>query len=116
MTSVTPANLKAAIEGRDSAALAAFYADDAVMHIVDHDHPPSRPMELRGRDAIGAFYGDVCGRAMTHEIQSALLQGDHLAFSEACAYPDGTRVFCQAMLTLQGGLIVEQTTVQAWDA
>jgi hypothetical protein len=41
---------------------------------------------------------------------------DQLAFSESCAYPDGTRVFCTAMLKTADGRITEQTTVQAWDA
>ena len=40
----------------------------------------------------------------------------NLAFAQACAYPDGTKVFCVAMLELQGGKIVRQTAVQAWDA
>jgi hypothetical protein len=31
-------------------------------------------------------------------------------------YPDGTRVFCAAMLELADGKISSQTIVQAWDA
>jgi hypothetical protein len=53
---------------------------------------------------------------MTHRVESGIANGSNLAFTQACAYPDGTKVFCVAMLELQGGKIVRQTAVQAWDA
>jgi ketosteroid isomerase-like protein len=116
MTMITVTDLKRAIEGRNAQALTAFYADDAVMRIVDRDNPPSRPRELRGKAAIAAYYDDVCGRAMTHKVEAGVADGDHLAFTQACAYPDGTRVFCSAMIELDRGKIARQTNVQAWDA
>lgn len=116
MTSVTTTQLKQAIEARDARTLAAFYADNAVMRIIDRDHPPSTPLELKGKAEIASFYDDVCGRAMTHQVESAVADDERLAFTESCAYPDGTRVFCTGMLTLQDGLIARQTNVQAWDA
>ncbi|HMK79590.1 MAG TPA: nuclear transport factor 2 family protein [Xanthobacteraceae bacterium] len=109
------AALKRAIEGRDAKTLASFYADDALLRIIDRDHPPSRPHELKGRAAIAAYYDDVCGRAMTHRIEAAIANDKDLAFTQACAYPDGTKVFCAAMLELANGKIVRQTAVQAWD-
>jgi ketosteroid isomerase-like protein len=115
MTSVTTTQLKQAIEGRDARALTGFYADDAVMRIIDRDHPPSAPLELHGKGEIRSFYEDVCGRAMTHHVDSLVADHDHLAFTQACAYPDGARVFSTAMLTLADGLITDQTNVQAWD-
>jgi hypothetical protein len=115
-TPVTPAALKQAIEDREAQTLIGFYADDATLRIIDRDHPPSKPMELHGRREIARYYEDVCGRAMTHHIESAIGDGERLAFVQACAYPDGTRVCCSAMLDLEGGKIVRQTSVQAWDA
>jgi hypothetical protein len=109
-------DLKAAIESRNAAGLIALYADDAVMRIIDRDNPPSRPRELRGRSAIAAFYDDVCSRAMTHKVENGVSDGRCLAFTQACAYPDGTRVFCSAMIEIDGGRIARQTNVQAWDA
>jgi hypothetical protein len=105
-----------AIETRDASALRSFYAEQAHLRIIDRDHPPSRPMQLAGRNAIGAYFDDVCGRAMTHKLESGLVDGQHLAFTQACAYPDGPRVFCSAMAELADGKIIEQTIVQAWDA
>ena len=108
--------LSHAIETRDSKAMRGFYADDANLQIIDRDHPPSRPQQIVGRGAIGDYFDDVCSRTMTHRLESGILDGDRLAFTQACAYPDGVRVFCSAMAELNGGLIARQTIVQAWDA
>jgi len=115
-TSIRVDDLKTAIEGRNAAGLIALYADDAVMRIIDRDNPPSRPRELKGRGAIAAFYDDVCSRAMTHKVENGVSDGRRIAFTQACAYPDGTRVFCSAMIEIADGKIARQTNVQAWDA
>ena len=120
MTTTTPATvsiaeLKRAIEGRDAKALASFYADDAFVRIIDRDNPPSKPRQLEGKAAIAAYYDDLCGRAMTHRIEAGVANGNTLAFTQACAYPDGTKVFCAAIVELNDGKILRQTAVQAWD-
>ena len=101
--SVTVAALKRAVEGRDAQALADMYADDAVMLVIDHDNPPGSPRRLAGKAAISSYFGDVCGRDMTHLIEIAIATGNRLAFTQSCTYPDGTKVFCSAMLDLKGG-------------
>jgi len=110
------ADLKRAIEGRDARALAAFYAENAVMRIIDRDNPPSSPRELNGKTAIAAYFDDVCGRAMTHQVENGIADGNRLAFTQACSYPDGARVFCAAVVELADGKISRQTAVQAWDS
>jgi ketosteroid isomerase-like protein len=112
---VTGAALKRAIETRDAPALSSFYADDAVVRVVDRNNPPSKPRVVRGRPAIATFFDDLCSRAMTHEVDSCVADGNRLAFTQACAYPDGTKVLCAAMAELKGGKIARQTIVQAWD-
>jgi ketosteroid isomerase-like protein len=109
------ADLKRAIEGRDGAALAGLYAANAVVRIIDRDNPPSKPRELKGKAAIASFYEDVCGRNMSHKLEDGIAEGDRIAFTQSCAYPDGTKVFCSAMLELEDGKIARQTIVQAWD-
>ncbi len=116
MTSLTIPALRRAVETRDGETLASFYADDAVLQIIDQDHPPSRPRRIEGHDAIAAYYDDVCGRAMSHRVEAGLADGDRLAFTQACIYPDGKRVFCSAQLELAGGKIARQVAVQAWDS
>jgi ketosteroid isomerase-like protein len=108
--------LRRSIEERDATALTALYAPDAEMTVVDRNAPPSRPRVLRGRTAIGEYLDETCGRDMTHRLERVVVSGDTAAFTQACRYPDGTRVLCLAMLDLRDGLIVSQTAVQEWDA
>ena len=113
--SVTGAAIKEAIEGRDGRMLASFYADDATVRVIDRNNPPSRPREIRGKSAITNFWDDICSRAMTHKLDVTVAEGERLAFTQDCTYPDGARVFCVAVLDLQDGRIMRQTMVQAWD-
>jgi hypothetical protein len=112
---VTVAGLKRAIEGRKASALAGLYADDAVLQVIDRDNPPSKPRQLQGKSDISAYFADVCGRDMTHKVEAGVAVGTRLAFTQSCAYPDGTKVFCSAMVDLKGGKIARQVVVQAWD-
>ena len=108
--------LARAIEARDAAGQAAYYAPDAVLTAIDATTGPSNPSVLRGREAIGASLDDVCSRDMTHEVRFAVQSGDKGAISVGCRYADGLRVHCMATFQVRDGLIAEQTTVQAWDA
>jgi ketosteroid isomerase-like protein len=108
--------LRRGIEERDAATLRGLYAPDAEMTVVDRNAPPSHPRVLHGRTAIGEYLDDTCGRDMTHRLERVVVSGDAAAFTQACRYPDGTRVLCLAMLDLRDGLIVQQTAVQEWDA
>jgi ketosteroid isomerase-like protein len=112
---VSGAALKRAIEARDSPALSSFYADHAVTRVIDRNNPPSRPREIKGRGAITTFWDDICGRTMAHKVDVTLADGDQMAFTQDCTYPDGAKVYCIALLKLENGLIVDQTVVQAWD-
>ena len=112
---ITAGAIKQAIEGRDGRMLASFYAEDAVVRVVDRSNPPSKAREIRGRAAIAQYWDDICGRAMTHKVESAVTEGDRLAFTQACAYPDGAKVLCLSMLEFKDGVIARQLAVQAWD-
>ena len=112
---VTGAALKRAIETRDGRALTNFYTEDAVLRIVDRNNPPSRPREVKGKGAIGTFWDDICSRAMTHKVETSVAEHGKLAFTQACAYPDGMKVLCLALCELETGKIARQTIVQAWD-
>lgn len=113
--SVDGVAIQNAIETRNGHALAEFYAEDAVLRIIDKHNPPSRPRELAGKAAISEFWNDVCGREMEHKVDATVTQGNRISLTETCAYPDGTRVFCAAMIDIADGSIVRQTMVQAWD-
>jgi ketosteroid isomerase-like protein len=107
--------LRRGIEERDAATLLGLYAEDALLEVVDRQDQPSNPKIIRGREAIGEYFADVCGRDMTHSVERLVVGGDGAAFVQACQYPGGARVRCVAVLDLKDGLITRQSGVQAWD-
>jgi len=119
MTTITPtfdvAALRRGIEGRDAAALAELYADDATIERVDAEHPPSAPARLTGRDEIRAALADVYARDMTHHLDLVAAGPDALGYTVRCRYGDGTQVVCSAVAELRDGRIVREVGVQAWD-
>ncbi|WP_426565162.1 nuclear transport factor 2 family protein [Angustibacter sp. McL0619] len=117
ITGTTPdvSTLVNGIEQRDSAAVAAWYTDDATFTSVDRDHPPSDPQVLRGAAAITEQLTEVCARDMTHEVRDLVVTSDALAFTEYCTYPDGTKVLCATIASLRDGKISRQIALQAWD-
>jgi ketosteroid isomerase-like protein len=108
--------LRRAEESSDADGLIALMADDAVLESVDSEHPPSSPLVLRGRDEIGAFLRDAASRDLKHRVDGLVQQGDTVAFTVHCEYPDGARVLCMASARIADGKIVRQTNVQAWDS
>jgi hypothetical protein len=114
-TTLDGAALRRAFSHRDAAALTAFYADDATVEVADAQNTPSAPLTLVGREPIRAYYEDIFGRDMTHEVGTVAISDDSAGFAVRCAYPDGTRVVCVATAELSGGAIVRQLTAQAWD-
>ncbi|WP_395294407.1 nuclear transport factor 2 family protein [Kitasatospora hibisci] len=107
--------LREGIERSDAEALLALYADDAELRVVDRKTQPSHPLVMHGREEIAAMLDDLYGREMTHKLERAVVQDDHLAFLESCRYPDGIRVLMSSMADLRDGRIVDQTSIQAWD-
>ena len=114
-TAIDPTALVAAIQNRDARALAAIYAPDAVISIVDRDHPPASPQMLSGRTEIEAYYREVCGRNLDHAVPTIVSSDTVLAFEQNCRYPDGVTVTCVTVATVRDGLITRQTIAQAWD-
>jgi hypothetical protein len=117
MTTFDLETLRRGIEQRDADALASLYADDAELVEVDNDHPPGSPRSYRGRQEIADHFRDVCSRDMTHRLERPVLDGERLAFTEACRYGDGTEVLCMATADLdETHKIVRQVAVTAWGA
>jgi len=112
---VTGPAIKEAIEGRNGRMLSGFYRDDARVTIVDRNNPPSQPREITGKAAIVTFWDDICSRAITHLVDTSIENGNQIAFTQACTYPDGAKVFCIAICDLKDGKIAHQRVVQAWD-
>jgi hypothetical protein len=117
-TATTPfdtAALVTAIESRDADALTDLYADGATLTLLDRDHPPATPQVFTGREAIHAYYRDICGRNIDHSVQGLVADGAGLAFEQRCRYPEGTQVVCVTVASVQDGRIQRQTASQTWD-
>ena len=69
-----------------------------------------------GAEQIGAYYRDVCGRNIEHEVRDAVITDDGLAYTQHCRYPDGLGVVCSTVATLRDGKIRSQTAIQVWDS
>ena len=107
--------LRRAIEQRDLDLMLGLYADDAEIHTINRNTPPSSPLVLRGKEEIAEYLGDVFGREMKHRVENEVVGENRIAFNEACEYPDGTRVLGAGTLELRDGKIVRQVNVEAWD-
>jgi ketosteroid isomerase-like protein len=110
------AALRAAIEGRDAAALADLYTDDCVVEIADQTNTPSNPKRVVGKAALRAVLDDVYGRDMTHEVGAVAVASDAIGYTIRCEYADGTKVLCAGVAELRDGKIARETGVQAWDS
>jgi ketosteroid isomerase-like protein len=109
-------SVRTATESRDAAALAALYAPDAEVAVIDRSTPPSSPRVLHGIGEVTAYLEDTCARETSHEVRDMVDGGDRVAHTVRCRYPDGTRVTCMTIAELRpDGRIARQTIVQAWD-
>jgi hypothetical protein len=107
--------VRRAHEQRNADLLISLYADNALIQVIDKAHPPSSPLELRGKPAIADFLRDICSRDMTHQVVNEVVGKDRLSFDVACQYATGERVLAASMCDLHNGKIVREVTVQAWD-
>jgi hypothetical protein len=107
--------LRRAIEQSDFDSLIKFYDENAELHSVNRNTPPSSPEVLRGKEAIAERLEDVCGRDMTHRVENEVVGQERIAFNEACEYPDGVKVLAAQTLEVRDGKIVRQVNVEAWD-
>lgn len=107
--------LRRGFEQRDADALTSLFAEDAECILIDQANPPGKPREFHGRDEIAEYHRDLASRDMTHRVEKVVVGDDSGAYADACEYPDGTRVYCTAVLDLDDGKISRQVCVQAWD-
>jgi hypothetical protein len=52
---------------------------------------------------------------MTHKVETTIVDGNKLAFTQDCTYPDGAKVLAISVIELKDGKIQNQSLVQAWD-
>lgn len=108
--------IKNALEQCNIDELMHYYTEDAQLTVIDQNHPPSQPLELKGRDAIRSFYDKVEAKEHNHKVDAEVYDDNHLAFTETCEFEDGAKVAMSSMCELRNGQIVKEKMIQAWDA
>jgi len=104
-----------AAEERDAATQLSMYGPDATVTIANKISQPGSPRVLRGHDDIKAWLEDTYARDMTHKVQHRVKDDTGVAYTQACRYADGTNVLCATVIALDGGVISNQTVLEAWD-
>jgi hypothetical protein len=107
--------IRAGYRARDAAKVMSAYADNVECTIVNRNNPPSKPMVLRGRDAVKRMVEDLCAREMTHEISRIVVGRGSIAYRIECRYPDGCNVVGIYMATVVEGRIASEFSVDCWD-
>lgn len=116
-SSQTASRLHQALEQCDINTIVSCYSENCTLEVISKDHPPSNPLKLIGKEAISDYHKNICGREMTHRINQEVVGDGQMAFTEACLYPNGTRVVAAEFFELSDdGKIQRQTNVEAWDA
>jgi hypothetical protein len=104
-----------AAEERDASTQLSMYAPEASVTIVDRNAQPGAPRVLRTHEEIEGWLQETYGRDVRHSVNHTVSDATGAAFTQDCRYPDGTNVLCATVIELDGGAIVRQTLVQAWD-
>ena len=86
-----------------------------VVTIIDRDHPPAARRCCPAAGEIAAYYRDICGRNIDHEVSMLVADASGVGFEQHCRYPEGSAVICVTVASVEGGLIRRQTIAQAWD-
>jgi hypothetical protein len=107
--------LRSGYRARDPAAIASLYHDDVEYRAVNRNNPPSKPLVMRGREAVRRLLDDLCAREMTHEVVRSVAGAGSIAYSIECRYPDGCLVVGAYLATVKDGRIVSELSVDCWD-
>lgn len=107
--------IRRSIESRDGETLSALYAEGCDHTVVNRNAPPSRPLMVRGHDAIRAMWMEACARDMTHKVETQIAEDRQIATRITCRYPDGTKVACIHLVEVADGRIQRSYELDCWD-
>ena len=105
--------LRLGIERCEHELVLGFYAEDAVLSIVNADAPDAFPFELHGKAEIAKHLRAIFGGGASHSVELEVVDEDRVTFREACEYPDGDRVLVWTTLEVRDGKIARQTDLVA---
>lgn len=107
--------LRHAIEQPDPDLMLGFYAEEALLSIVNVHTPHAPPLELRGKWEIAKHLQATFGQEASHRVEQEVVAEDRVTFREACEYSDGDRIVVETTLEVRDGRIARQVDVVASD-
>jgi ketosteroid isomerase-like protein len=108
-------SFKIALEARDAAKWARFYADDAEWIEYRHHSPPRAPNIIRGKEVISAFIERVCSQPLSFQIEDEIVGKGRAAFRLIVGLAEGRRIIEHIMIYFANGEITREVDVEAWD-
>jgi hypothetical protein len=107
--------LRSGYRSRDPALIAGLYHADVEYRVINRNNPPSKPLVVRGREAVRRMLDDLCNREMTHEVVRSVVGAGSIAYSLECRYPDGCLVVGAYLATVKDGRIASEMSIDCWD-
>ena len=105
----------AAVEGKDAAAWAEFFVEDAVWLEYRGRNPPRSPNVIAGRTAIREFLEQVAAAPFRLEVSHPVVSPERAAYRAWITFADDRQIIEHVILELADGRIVRQVDVEAWD-
>lgn len=81
----------------------------------DIDNRPANPQMAHGRDEAEALLRKGMAPGMTHRVVRLMECADGIACHVQCAYPDGAKVECTYLMTIQDGRVTDVLGTMSWD-
>ena len=103
--------LRHAIERCDPDLILGFYAEEAILSIVNAQAQRIIPFELCGKAEIAKHLRAAFGQETSHRVVGEVVGENRVTFREVCEYPDGGRVVVETTLEVRDGKIVRQVDV-----
>ena len=114
---VTPradfAALQEAIEQNDVSSLGSLYADNAVLRIIDRNHPSGAPLELHGKTDIADYINHISSLYLTTHVVDDVIGENCLAFYREVCVSGSAPVISTAIADLHNRKTVCQANVEA---
>lgn len=100
--------LRRAIERGEPDSMLEFYAEGAVVRVVDGG---AVSFEVEGRAEVAKYLRAVHARTAIHRVQNEVVAEWGIQFEESCKYPDGSSTVVATSLEVRGGEISRQVDV-----
>ena len=100
--------LRRAIERGDPDSMLEFYADDAMVRVLNG---AAVSFEVEGKAEVAKYLRAIHARPANHRVENEVLAEGRIRFEESCEYLDGARTVVETRLEIRKGEISRQVDV-----